>query len=403
MHVHWPSWSTDGYIYFMRTFSAISNLDQTEIYRVRSSDGAIAPVVSALRRATHPMPMPGGQGLIYSANPTAADSSLWWRSLNGGEPRRLTTGVGDYVEARISTDGRVLVFTLNEQRQSLMRISIGRDRRDVAQVTDGYSGDLDPSSSPSRDRLVFSSSRTGDRHLWHVRPDGTDARRLTMGNSSDDRPVYSPDGQTIAFVSDRSGRRAIWLIDADGGAPRKLVDASPTGGLSWSRDGQQIVYAAGEGTWPTLDSVSVLDGAVRHIPTSGVVADPVWSPTRDVIAYLSPATIGPTRVALAFVDAAGTPLYTSLAATPGTATGFANGLAAWSPDGQHLAVVDQNTNAAASIWIIEPDAATPRYRRIMELSGGSRIRGITWTRDGSAIVIGKHDVMGDIVLMHQNP
>ena len=78
-------------------------------------------------------------------------------------------------------------------------------------------------------------------------------------------------------------------------------------------------------------------------------------------------------------------------------------MVAWSPDGRKLAVVDQLSNAAASIWVIEPEAAAPRYRKVFELSEGARIRGITWTRDGSAIVIGRHEVSGDIVLMQQDP
>jgi Tol biopolymer transport system component len=399
MHVHWPSWAPDGFIYFMRTFSTISNLDQTEIYRIRSTGGPIEPVVLTTRRAAYPMPTPDGLGLIYAANPTSADASLWWRSMSGGEPVRLTTGIGEYVEPRLSADGRVLVFTLNEQRQSLTRIAVGVDRAEMAAVTDGFSGDLDPNISPSGNRIAFSSSRSGDRHLWTAQVDGSDLRPLTTGHSSDDRPTYSPDGQQIAFMSDRSGRRAIWLIGADGGAPRKLIDTSPTGGLNWSRDGRHIVYAASEGAWPTLAAVSVADGVTHHIPTPGVVAEPAWSPTRDVIAYLSPSTTGGTRVSLAFVDADGHPQYLSLPRIPETGTGFTNGMVAWSPDGRQLALADQNSNAVASIWIIEPDSVQPRYRKLVELSGGARIRGITWTRDGSAIIIGRHDVTGDVVLM----
>ena len=164
--------------------------------------------------------------------------------------------------------------------------------------------------------------------------------RSQRGSSTNDRPVYSPDGGRIAFISDRGGRRAIWVIDVSGGAPRKMVDASPTGSLSWSRDGRQIIWAQGEGSWPTLAAVSVIDGAIHKIPTPGVVAEPAWSPARDVIAYLSPATKGPTPVTLAFVDANGTPLYTSIPGEPREGTGFVNGVLAWSPDGTKLALVE---------------------------------------------------------------
>jgi serine/threonine protein kinase/Tol biopolymer transport system component len=398
MHVHWPAWSRDGFIYFMRTFATVSNLDQTEIYRVRESGGPIEVVVATPRRAMYPFPLADG-GLLYSANPDSADLSLWWRSASGGQAQRLTTGVGDYIEPRASDDGRTIVLTLNEQRQALVRISVDEHAAPIAMITDGYGSDLDPNLAPSGDRIVFSSARTGDRHVWSVRPDGTDARSLTTGSSTNDRPVYSPDGGRIAFISDRGGRRAIWVIDADGGAPRKLVDASPTGGLSWSRDGRQIIWAQGEGSWPSLAAASVGDGAIHKIPTPGVVAEPAWSPARDVIAYLSPATTGPAQQALAFVDGNGKPLYTSIPGTPGEGAGFLNGMLAWSPDGTKLALAEQNTNAEAAIWLLEPDAKTPSYRKIVNISDGGRIRGMTWSADGAAIIIGRHDVASDIVLM----
>ncbi len=402
MHIHWPSWSRDGRIYFLTTFFTIANLDQSEIYRIDPRGGAMEAVVSTLRRAVFPLPMPNGAGLIYAANPTSEELSLWWRPSGPGEPHRLTTGVGEFAEPRMSADGRKLVFTLYELRQSLTRIPVTSIlATDSADITNGYGGDLDPSLAPGGDRLVFSSSRDGNRHLWTARIDGGDIRPLTSGESQDTRPAYSPDARQIAFVSDRGGRRAIWIISADGGSPRKLVDAALTGGLSWSRDGLEIVYAASAGAWPGLWSVSVGDARVRRLPTPGAAAEPVWSPTRDLIAYLQPATSGPGFNRLAFVDSAGQPQYSALPPAPDIPAGFVNGMQAWSPDGRRLAVVAQNTNAPASIWIVDPDARGNPYRRLIELPIGPRIRGITWTRDGSAIVIGKHDTTSDIVLMDQ--
>ena len=267
-------------------------------------------------------------------------------------------------------------------------------------VTDGYGGDLDPSISPSGDRVVFSSSRTGDRHLWTARLDGADMRPLTSGNALDDRPAFSPDGRQIAFNSDRDGRRGIWIIGAEGGTPRKVADVSATGGLSWSPDGKRVVYAAGAGGWPGLWSVSVENGQVQRIATPGAVSEPVWNPARDLIAYMEPATSGPGYTRLSFVDSAGQPQYKTLPPAPAISAGFSNGMPAWSPDGRRLAVVSQNTNAAASIWIVDPESATP-FRKLVELPVGPRIRGLAWARDGSALIIGQHDTTSDIVLLDQ--
>jgi Tol biopolymer transport system component len=399
IHIHWPAWSPDGLIYFIRTITTVANLDQAEVYRVDSRGGAAEPVVSTLRRAMYPLIMPNGNGFIYAANPTGVDLGLFWRPSRGGESRRLTMGIGDYAEPRISADGRTLVATRFELRQSLARVALtpaefGR----VTAVTDGYGGDLDPNISPSGNRVVFSSSRTGERHLWTVRLDGSEMRPLTSGAAFDDRPAFSPDGKQVVFNSDRGGRRSIWVISADSGTPRKVVDVATTGSLSWSPDGSKVVYAAGAGSWPSLWSVSVKDGQVQHIATPGAVSDPAWNPTHDLIAYLEPATSGPGYTKLAFVNSTGQPQYTTFPPAPDISAGFSNGMLAWAPDGRRLAVVSQNSNAAASIWIVSPEAAPP-FRKLVELPAGPRIRGITWTRDGTALFIGQHDSTSDIVLL----
>jgi Tol biopolymer transport system component len=400
-HIHWPTWSSDGYIYFIDTSAPLFNMEPSGISRINPDQGKIEPVVATSRRAIFPLPMPDGNGLIYAANPTTAELGLWWRPPNGGPDRPLTSGIGEYAEPRISADGRTLVGTLYDVHQSLIRVEVAQNFGAMKFLTEGYTGDLDPAIDRTADRLVFSSSRTGIRHLWTARLDGSNARPLTSGDWLDERPSVSPDGQQIAFVSDRDGTRALWLINPDGGAPRKLITAEITTGLSWSRDGREITFAAPAGERRALWAVAVADGRMRQISTaeSEAVGDNAVSPTRDLIAYFAATTTGASQSRLAFVDSAGHPAGgISPASETTSGGGFGNGVLAWAPDGKRLAVVSQGTDTP-SIWIVELDAPNSS-RKLIEFPGGIRIRGIAWEPNGNAIIIGKYDIASsDIVLL----
>jgi Tol biopolymer transport system component len=152
MHLHWLAWSTDGYIYFIHSLAPF-NMEPSEIYRVKSTGGPLEPVVQTARRAVAPVPLPGGAGLIYAANPTGVDLGLWWRP-DAGAPQRLTVGVGEDAEPRVSPDGRTLVCTLYTMRESLLRLRLDGERAIATPITEGYTGDLDPDASPSSDRIV---------------------------------------------------------------------------------------------------------------------------------------------------------------------------------------------------------------------------------------------------------
>src|SRR4030095_9882063 len=100
---------------------------------------------------------------------------------------------------------------------------------------------------PDGGRLVFSSSRTGNRNLWTARGANVAPAPLTSGRTFDERPAVSPNGREIAFVSDRNGRRGIWLMNMDGGTPQFVVTADVVDTLSWSPDGTQLGFATPSG------------------------------------------------------------------------------------------------------------------------------------------------------------
>ena len=393
-HTHWPAWSSDGrFVYFVQTI-ATWNGEPSEIFRVPASGGEAQVVVSTTRRALFPLSSADG-GLFYGANPSGVDLDLWWRRSIEDEPQRLTTGVGEYAEPRISSDGRKLVSTLIEYRRALVSLPVDSTQRmQFRHLTDGFGGDLEPSIAPQNGRLVFSSSRSGNRNLWTADPDGSNIRPLTSDAAVEERPSFSPDARQIAFVSDRGGHHGIWIVNGDGGAPRRLVSTPVLDTLTWSPDGQQIAYAVPAGQVPELSIVSVMDGVVHRLPTPNGAHSPAWSPRGDVIGYLEPR--GPGRTYLKFVDSRGQALFSSLPDGPA----LTNGFLAWAPNGKRLAAVGVPGSANASIWIVEPDSSQ-LFRKLIELPGDVRPRGITWTRDGSSLVFGRQEALSDLVLFER--
>jgi serine/threonine protein kinase/Tol biopolymer transport system component len=396
-HVHWLRWSADSrYVYFNYGIQNF-NTEPTQIGRVLAAGGSLEPVVQTTRRAVYPFPSRDGTGLFYAANRDSADLSLWWRDLRSGRDYRVTSGVGEYGEPYLSPDGQRLVGTVVNARQALERVAVAFDRQVALEpLTDGFTGDFDPSWSPDGRRLAFSSSRGGNRNLWSALANLSQPMPITAQENFDERPVFSPDGRQVAFVSDRGGRRGLWVVNVDGGTPRLIAHADVLDTISWSADGRHLVSAVPGGEAPGLITVSVTDGAVARLSTPAAAHAPTWSPSGDVIAYLEPRLGLGTR--LRFVTPNGQPVYESLPEVPQQ---LGNGVLAWSPDGRRLAAIGLPGSDAGHVWIIEPNGPMP-IRKLIDLPAGDYVRGVTWTRDGSALVVGRIRWAGDIILAERS-
>jgi Tol biopolymer transport system component len=391
LHAHWLAWSPDGrYLYFNRGVTS-GNLEPSEIHRVAVDGGPEEVVIATSRRASFPLPLAGG--LVYSANPSSVDLALWWKPWNG-DPVRITTGIGEYAEARLSPDARRMVATVYQPRRALWTISIDDPAPRPALLTQAASGDSDPAWSPKGDRLAFSSTRSGDRNIWTAKPDGSDARQITTGEAIDDRPQWSPDGAQIAFVSSRGGERGIFLVGADGGTPRRVVAAKVLNAVTWSSDGREILYSTSHGDRPALFRVGIDGGAPTRLPTPTAASSPAWSPVNDVIAYVATVRAsGKTqgRTWPAFMRASGDPIQ-----APDKPT-LANGTVAWSADGKWLAGISSPGTGASSIWMFPADGkASPR--KLIEFGPEGRPWGLTWSPDGRRLVFGLQERTADIVL-----
>ena len=97
--------------------------------------------------------------------------------------------------------------------------------------------------APTTPKILFTSTRDGNREVYVMNPDGSKQVNLTQHRAEDLHAVWSSTGEQILFVSDRDGIRDLYLMDPDGSNVRRVFKKvvyryHPT----WAPDGKQIAH-----------------------------------------------------------------------------------------------------------------------------------------------------------------
>ena len=188
---------------------------------------------------------------FVAARQGAKDGQLWLMNRAGGEAVKATDLRGGVSEYAWAPDGKHIAIIVSEP-----------DPRDPKE-DDKAIGDKKKTPPPIViDRYQFKQDVSGyqrlDRtHLYLFDVATKKAEALTSGTTYEESsPAWSPDSRQIAFVSkrgqgdlDRTDNTDVWAIEAKPGAQPRQVTTSPNsdeGPLSWSQDGKQIAYVAGE-------------------------------------------------------------------------------------------------------------------------------------------------------------
>ena len=142
------------------------------------------------------------RGQVFAGAST--DNELYVVRPDGSNARSITQHPANDALPSWSPDGKRLVFRSTRDGNKELYV-IGADGSELTRLTTSSGTDTFPHWSPVGDRIVFTSNRSGDFEIYSLRPDGSDVRQLTHSPGLDMHPVWSSDGKWICFASMRGG------------------------------------------------------------------------------------------------------------------------------------------------------------------------------------------------------
>jgi Tol biopolymer transport system component/DNA-binding winged helix-turn-helix (wHTH) protein len=200
---------------------------------------------------------PDGERIAFVGDGEAEDNpDIYVKMIDAGEPLRLTTNPAPDLNPVWSPDGRHIAFVREGKGSGVYLVPVlgGAERKLTGLFEERPFYKLSLMYSPDGKFLAV-ADKSAEAEPYHILllTIGTGEReQLTFppaGSVGDDSPAFAPDGRTVAFTRTLGqGARDIYAVPVNGGSPRRLTfDATWIEGLSWTSEGDEIVYSTNRG------------------------------------------------------------------------------------------------------------------------------------------------------------
>jgi Tol biopolymer transport system component len=359
-------------------------------------EGETATATPTATVVTTPEATPAATATATSGAPTAGlgklafvrDGDIWVMDLDSGQERQLTTD-GQNWGPQWSADGGWIAFRKRvpvDESETLTELwTMRQDGSDGNLVV--QSARVGPIWAPTDNRLTYA---TDEGALWLMDVESGERRQLLPAGDEVYRVAWSPNGERLAIERWIQGEeltpppnttvdQGIWLVNADGSGLTKLYGPyqrdqfGPVAYLGdWSPDGERITFWQG----PMISASLRADGAPLH-----AIAVAGGEPTAlaDIaLVHNDMAAWSPQGDRLAVVEGGGRETWVNkqivVMGPDGrdrivlSEAGRADLSPAWSPDGQRIAFTSGEGAGFESAYERYPDIL--RTRRIWVASGG---------------------------------
>ena len=320
----------------------------------------------------------------WSGDAEAGPTDIYVKAV-GSEALRQLTATADWESSPAwSPDGHSIAFVRNGNGVFTTSQLGGVERQVSASGTQvAWAGD-------SKSVLIRDRERdTGPFGIHQVFLDTLDRRRLTQApvGAGDYRSEVSPDGKTLAFIRyEKVGIADVFVVPMAGGEPKRITNWNDTMyGVSWTPDGQEIVYDVAAQPAGRLWRVHV--NSATPARGSAIVGIPAAARSPSIS---RPKLGQPARVAFQSItndiDLQLTDLHAALTKETLESKPFLNstrieGSARFSPDGTQIAFVSLRSGSS-EVWIAGRDGNGLRQLTTM---GAVGVLIGDWSPDGTRV------------------
>jgi len=285
------TWGPDDVIYFCRLNSPV-----LQIFANGGVPQAITTLDSVKGETTHRWPqiLPGGNAILFTIGTRGIydDASIAIKSLKTGERKVLIEG-GSY--ARYSPTGHLLY----SRAGNLLAVPFSLDQLEVTgtpiRVLEGVlthtltgAGQFDFSKNGSLAYVAGEADRDERTFVW-VDHKGDIQQLSTNTKTSFILPRLSPDGKQVAVAIDEGANTDLWKFDITDGQlstlSRLTFEGSRNRPAAWSPDGTRIAFGSNRNGVLNLFS-KTLDGEAEQLLISENIQVPIsWSSDGDHLVY----------------------------------------------------------------------------------------------------------------------
>jgi Tol biopolymer transport system component/regulation of enolase protein 1 (concanavalin A-like superfamily) len=252
-HIEAPNWSRDGKSLLFNSGG--------KLFSMPVAGGTPAPVDtgSAARLNNDHGFSPDGKTLAISHEP-GEDSLIFVLPAKGGEPRQVTA-LGPSYWHGWSPDGKTLAYCASRKDEyDIYTISASAEKStEEKRLTTAKGLDDGPDYAPDGKSIYFNSERTGQMHIFRMKPDGSDQTQVTADDEWADWFAHpSPSGRWLVFLSYEKGVEGhpenkdvalrLMPLPARKGQPRVLARLFGGQGTinvpSWSPDSRSVAFVS---------------------------------------------------------------------------------------------------------------------------------------------------------------